>query len=42
LFLLAGFICILQPSLMESLQRNRRFAITIGFISLVPGGITCG
>jgi glucan biosynthesis protein C len=36
LFLLAGFICILQPSLMDSLQRNRRFAIAIGFISLVP------
>ncbi|MDB5129108.1 acyltransferase family protein [Mucilaginibacter sp.] len=35
LFLLAGFICILQPSLMESLQRNRRFAITIGFISIL-------
>jgi glucan biosynthesis protein C len=35
LFLLAGFICILQPSLMESLQRNRRFAITIGFIGIL-------
>jgi glucan biosynthesis protein C len=35
LFLLAGFLCILQPSLMESLQRNRRFAITIGFIGIL-------
>lgn len=35
LFLLAGFICILQPSLMESLQRNRRFAITVGFIGIL-------
>jgi peptidoglycan/LPS O-acetylase OafA/YrhL len=35
LFLLAGFVCILQPTLMDSLQRNRRFAITIGFISLL-------
>ncbi|NIJ54450.1 acyltransferase family protein [Dyadobacter arcticus] len=36
LFLLAGFFCILQPSLMNSLQRNRRFAITIGFLCLIP------
>ena len=35
LFLLAGFICILQPKLMESLERNRRFALTIGFLSLM-------
>jgi glucan biosynthesis protein C len=35
LFLLAGFICILQPSLMESLQRNRRFAVTIGFLGIL-------
>jgi glucan biosynthesis protein C len=35
LFLLAGFICILQPKLMDSLQVNRRFALTIGFLSLV-------
>ena len=34
-FLLAGFICVAQPRLVESLQRNRRFALTIGFISLV-------
>jgi glucan biosynthesis protein C len=35
LFLLAGFICILQPKLMDSLERNRRFALTIGFLSLM-------
>ena len=35
LFLLAGFFCILQPTLMDSLQRNRRFAVAIGFISLL-------
>jgi hypothetical protein len=34
-FLLVGFICILQPKLMESLERNRRFALTIGFLALV-------
>src|ERR1700761_1979585 len=35
LFLLAGFIFILQPKLMDSLERNRRFALTIGFLSLM-------
>ena len=35
LFVLAGFICILVPSLMDSLQRNRRFAISIGFLALM-------
>lgn len=34
-FLLAGFICILQPELMDSLQRNRRFALTLGFLGMV-------
>jgi glucan biosynthesis protein C len=34
-FLLAGFICITQPLLMDSLERNRRFALTIGFLSLL-------
>ena len=34
-FLLAGFICIIQPKLMESLERNRRFALTIGFLGLM-------
>ena len=35
LFLLVGFICILQPRLMDSLERNRRFALTIGFLTLM-------
>jgi glucan biosynthesis protein C len=34
-FLLAGFICITQPKLMDSLERNRRFALTIGFLALL-------
>jgi glucan biosynthesis protein C len=35
LFLLAGFIFILQPKLMDSLERNRRFALAVGFLSLM-------
>ena len=35
LFLLAGFVCVLQPILMDSLERNRRFALSIGFLSLM-------
>ena len=35
LFLLAGFVCILQPKLMDSLEWNRRFALSIGFVSLM-------
>jgi glucan biosynthesis protein C len=35
LFLLVGFICILQPKLMDSLERNRRFALAVGFLSLM-------
>lgn len=35
LFLMAGFICILQPKLMDSLERNRRFALTIGFLAMI-------
>lgn len=34
-FVLAGFVCILVPSLMDSLQRNRRFAIGVGFVCLM-------
>ena len=34
-FLLAGFICITQPKLMDSLERNRRFALTIGFVAFL-------
>lgn len=35
LFLLAGFLCILQPELMNSLQRNRRNSLTIGFLAII-------
>ncbi|MBB6502025.1 acyltransferase family protein [Pedobacter cryoconitis] len=34
-FLLAGFVCILQAKLMDSLERNRRFALTLGFLALL-------
>jgi glucans biosynthesis protein C len=34
-FLLAGFICITAPQLMDSLERNRRFALRTGFLSLL-------
>jgi glucan biosynthesis protein C len=34
-FLLAGFLCILQPKLMNSLQRNRRVSLTIGFMAIL-------
>jgi len=34
-FVLVGFICITQPKLMDSLERNRQFALTIGFLSLM-------
>ncbi|SDS52726.1 Peptidoglycan/LPS O-acetylase OafA/YrhL, contains acyltransferase and SGNH-hydrolase domains [Mucilaginibacter mallensis] len=35
LFVLGGFICITQPKLMDSLERNRRFALTIGFLAFL-------
>jgi len=34
-FVLAGFICIIQPALMDSLECNRRFALAIGFLGLL-------
>jgi glucan biosynthesis protein C len=34
-FVLAGFICITQPAIMDSLERNRRFAMTIGFVAFL-------
>lgn len=34
-FLLAGFICVVQSKLMDSLERNRRFALTIGFLAIM-------
>lgn len=35
LFLLAGFLCIFQPLLMDSLERHRRFALTLGFLAMI-------
>lgn len=35
LFVLAGFVCIIQPALMDSLERNRRFALAAGFLGLL-------
>lgn len=31
LFLLAGFLCVVQPALLNSLQRNRRFSFMLAF-----------
>lgn len=39
LFLLAGFVCIANPLLPESLQRNRRFSLAIALLSYII--ITC-
>lgn len=35
LFLLAGYFCLLEPALMESLERNRRFSLTLAFLLLL-------
>jgi peptidoglycan/LPS O-acetylase OafA/YrhL len=35
LFVLAGFICILQPEIMNSLERNRSFALTVAFLGFL-------
>lgn len=35
LFLLAGFICMLQPALMESLAHNRRFSLSLAFLCIL-------
>jgi len=32
-YVLAGFICIAQPSFMDSIERNRRSSLTIAFIT---------
>lgn len=32
LFLLTGFVAIIQPAIMASIERNRRFSLTIAFI----------
>ncbi|PWT72272.1 MAG: acyltransferase [Bacteroidetes bacterium] len=34
-FLLGGFICIANPRLMDSLERNRRFSLALAFLSLL-------
>ncbi|ACU61088.1 acyltransferase family protein [Chitinophaga pinensis] len=34
-FLIPGFICITQPALMDSLERNRHFALLMAFLSIV-------
>ncbi|WP_161596615.1 acyltransferase family protein [Chitinophaga vietnamensis] len=35
LFVVAGFICMLQPALMDSLERNRRLSLTLAFIFMI-------
>jgi glucans biosynthesis protein C len=35
LFLLAGFFCIANPAMMDSLERNRRISLTLAFICLL-------
>jgi glucans biosynthesis protein C len=35
LFFLAGFICITNQSLVESLQRNRRFSLTLALLTII-------
>jgi len=35
IFLLTGFICILQPAIMDSLERNRRFSLSLAFVLLL-------
>lgn len=34
-FLLPGFLCVAQPALMDSLERNRRFAFLMAFLSIL-------
>ncbi|HEY0680066.1 MAG TPA: acyltransferase family protein [Chitinophagaceae bacterium] len=35
LFLFIGFICILRPALMDSLERNRRFSLLTGMVLFI-------
>lgn len=35
LFLLAGFLCLWQPALMDSLERNRRLSLSLAFLLLL-------
>jgi len=39
LFLLVGFICMLQPAMLDSLERNRRFSMAMALICM--GFINC-
>lgn len=34
-FLLVGFLCMAIPSLVESLERNRRISLTVAFLSII-------
>ncbi|PSR55735.1 acyltransferase [Adhaeribacter arboris] len=34
-FLLGGYFCIASPALMDSLERNRRFSLTLAFLAIV-------
>ena len=35
LFVLAGFACVAQPALLDSLERLRRSSLTVGFLTLL-------
>lgn len=35
LYVVAGFICIAHPRLMDSLERNRRSSFTLAFVSII-------
>lgn len=34
-FLVAGFLCIAIPGVMDSLERNRRFSLALGLLSII-------
>ncbi|QMU30876.1 acyltransferase family protein [Adhaeribacter radiodurans] len=34
-FLLAGYFCIASPALMDSLERNRQFSLTLAFLAIL-------
>ncbi|MDQ4139573.1 MAG: acyltransferase family protein [Bacteroidota bacterium] len=34
-FLLSGYFCIASPALMDSLERNRRFSLTLAFLAIL-------
>ncbi|CAN5496948.1 hypothetical protein BH23BAC1_BH23BAC1_48850 [soil metagenome] len=35
LFLLVGYLCMLQPALMDSLERNRKTSLSIAFLMII-------